>query len=127
MTSLRSQAWLPSVSTSAPAANSACPMSGVRPKPWLAFSALTTARSTREPGAQPRQGRDHRLAAGAADDVAEKQDAQRRSASADDHAAFGRDRVEPHIMRAGRHRVHLLRGIGAADRGPPGSAARVRS
>ena len=53
MISLRSQAWLPSVSTSAPAANSACAMSGPRPKPCEAFSALTIARSTRSAARSP--------------------------------------------------------------------------
>ena len=47
MISLRSHAWLPSVITSAPAANSAVAMSGARPKPCEAFSAFTTARSMR--------------------------------------------------------------------------------
>ena len=56
MISLRSQAWLPSVITSAPAANNAAAMSGPRPKPCDAFSAFTTVRSTRNAARSP--GRD---------------------------------------------------------------------
>ena len=76
MISLRSQAWLPSVITSAPAANSARAMSGARPKPCEAFSALTTARSICRSLAQTRQpGRDS-VPAGPADNVTQKKNSQ---------------------------------------------------
>src|ERR1700731_2771433 len=105
MISFRSHAWLPRVSTSAPAANSAVAMSGARPKPCEAFSAFTTARSMRN--ASRSLGSD---AATPPDHVAHEQDAHRLFL-AEDHAALGRHGVEPRVVGAGRHFVQFLRGV----------------
>ena len=71
--------------------------------------------------AQHGQGGSRGLAAGAADDVAEKQDAHAAYSAfvrctVQDDAALGRDGGKPHVVRPGGHLVHLLRRVGAAQR-----------
>jgi hypothetical protein len=55
-----SKAWSPSVRQSAPAASSSLAWSPVIPAPWLAFSPLTTTKSSPQACPKPRQPLDHR-------------------------------------------------------------------
>ena len=94
MISLRSQAWLPRVITSAPAARKARAISGARPKPWLAFSPFTTTRSARSfafsPGsAAISASRPERPTTSPRNRI------RKRSGPAFDHASFGRHASSP--------------------------------
>src|SRR5271166_3080600 len=120
MISLRSQAWLPSVSTLAPAAKSAAAISGARPKPWLAFSALTTTSSALSAAFSP-----GRRAATASRPVRPTTSPRNRTRipGPDRHdPVLGRDCVERPVMGTRGDFVHLLRGISDAHREDAGQA-----
>src|SRR3978361_2095613 len=116
MISFRSQAWLPSVMTSAPAANSARAMSGAKPKPCDAFSALTTARSIRRSWRRP-----GKRAATASLPLRPRTSPRKsilNSAPAANDAVLRRDGIQPNVVRANGHGVHLLRRECAAEAEP---------
>ena len=117
MISLRSQAWLPRVITSAPAANSAAAMSGATEPvrgvlgvhhrqvdartPRNRGSAAATASRPERPTTSPM----NRM--------------RIQGSLAGDHAVIRRHRVQRHIRRPGRHLRHLLPRIGDAERISP--------
>src|SRR5580698_3518629 len=99
--------------TSAPAANRARAMSGARPKPCEAFSALTIARSIRRSWRKPGN-----RAATASLPVRPSTSPRKSiltSAPAADDAVLGCHGIQPHVVRAIGHRVHLLCGEGTAE------------
>src|SRR4051794_25306253 len=113
MISLRSQAWLPRVMTSAPAANNAFAISGASPNPCEAFSALTTARSIarslRRPG-----NRAATVSRPVRPTTSPRNSILKIPPAADD-AGFRRHGIEADVVRANRHGVHLLFGKSAAE------------
>src|SRR5471030_181053 len=106
---------------SAPAANNARAMSGARPNPCEAFSALTTARSIRK----SRRSSGNR-AATVSRPVLPTTSPRKRiltSVPAPDDAAFGRDGMEPDVVRLKEHGVHLLHHKGASRLPSSGKSA----
>src|SRR4051812_25294197 len=99
--------------TSAPAANSAFAMSGARPKPWEAFSALTTARSTRS-ACRKSGSRAPTVSRPVRPNTSPRNRILTMVPAADD-AVLGRHGIEPDVVGANGHGVHLLCGEGATQ------------
>ena len=101
----RRYVWLPSVTTSAPAARSLSASFGVIPTPSAMFSPLTIARSASYRSRSCREVLLHGAAAGRADDVCEEEEVQLRR---DDRRGANLDRdVVAAVVRVLRERLLL--------------------
>src|SRR5271170_1846383 len=107
MISFRSQAWFPRVMTSAPAANNALAISGARPKPCEAFSALTTARSILRSWRRP--GNRAATVSRPVRPTTSPRNSILTLVPAADDAAFGRYGIESDVVRSLGYGVYLLR------------------
>ena len=114
MISRWSQTWLPVVMQSTPASCSSAQILAVMPKPAAAFSPLTDHEIEAELAAQPRHFLGHRIAAGAADDIAAEQNLHALDKGAS--APVGQQPIEPLVVRPMRNFGHELGVEADADR-----------
>src|SRR3954447_18433432 len=111
-----SQAWLPSVTASAPASKRSSQIASVIPKPPAAFSPLTTTASSRQRSRKAGRRSATTVRPGRPTTSPRKRRRMSGFCPRTDHLRLRHHNVEPPIVILRRHTLDLLRGEREADR-----------